>query len=81
MARPIPEQAGPTDWVAGASVMIRRAVFDAVGLLDDGYFMYFEEVDFCLRALPGRLALLVRPGLPGGPPGRAEFGRHQGRPV
>ena len=38
------------DWVAGASLMIRRAVFDAVGVLDDGYFMYFEEVDFCLKA-------------------------------
>ncbi len=30
--------------------MVRREVFDAVGLLDDGYFMYFEEVDFCLKA-------------------------------
>ncbi len=31
-------------------MIIRRDVFDAIGLLDDGYFMYFEEVDFCLRA-------------------------------
>jgi GT2 family glycosyltransferase len=38
------------DWVSGASLFIRRAVFDAVGLLDEAYFMYFEEVDFCLRA-------------------------------
>ncbi len=30
--------------------MIRREVFEAVGLLDEAYFMYFEEVDFCLRA-------------------------------
>ena len=40
----------PTDWVAGASLMVRREVFEAVGLLDEGYFMYFEEVDFCLKA-------------------------------
>jgi N-acetylglucosaminyl-diphospho-decaprenol L-rhamnosyltransferase len=38
------------DWVAGASLMVRREVFDSVGLLDDGFFMYYEEVDFCLRA-------------------------------
>jgi N-acetylglucosaminyl-diphospho-decaprenol L-rhamnosyltransferase len=38
------------DWVPGASMMIRRRVFDAVGGLDDHYFLYFEETDFCLRA-------------------------------
>lgn len=47
---PIPEVESPVDWVAGASLMVRREVFEAVGLLDDGYFMYFEEVDFCLKA-------------------------------
>jgi GT2 family glycosyltransferase len=31
-------------------MMIRRAVFDRIGLLDEQYFMYYEEVDFCLRA-------------------------------
>lgn len=40
----------PTDWLPGASLMIRREVFEQIGLLDEGYFMYFEEVDFCLRA-------------------------------
>jgi GT2 family glycosyltransferase len=38
------------DWVTGAAMMIRREVFDAIGLLDEGYFLYFDEVDFCLRA-------------------------------
>ncbi|MEO1338558.1 MAG: glycosyltransferase, partial [Myxococcota bacterium] len=47
---PPPATAGPVDWVAGASMMIRRQVFEAVGLLDEGYFLYFEEVDFCLKA-------------------------------
>jgi len=40
-----------TDWVAGASMLVRTEVFDSIGLLDEGYFLYFEEVDFCLRAL------------------------------
>ena len=38
------------DWVPGASMMIRKAVFDAVGGLDERYFLYFEETDFCFRA-------------------------------
>lgn len=29
--------------------MVRREVFDAVGQMDEGYFMYFEEVDLCTR--------------------------------
>ncbi len=43
-------EAHPADWLSGASLMIRRAVFDSVGLLDEEYFLYYEEVDFCLRA-------------------------------
>ena len=38
------------DWVNGASMMIRREVFEEIGLMDDGYFLYFEETDFCRRA-------------------------------
>jgi N-acetylglucosaminyl-diphospho-decaprenol L-rhamnosyltransferase len=44
---PVPQ---PIDWVAGASMMIRRAVFDAVGGFDENYFLYFDETDFCFRA-------------------------------
>jgi len=47
---PVPEQACPIDWVAGASMIIRREVFEQVGLLDEAYFMYYEEMDFCLQA-------------------------------
>ncbi|MBD2075040.1 glycosyltransferase family 2 protein [Phormidium sp. FACHB-592] len=47
---PIADCPHETNWVAGASMIIRREVFDAIGLLDENYFMYFEEVDFCLRA-------------------------------
>ena len=50
VAPPAPIEASPCDWVAGASMIIRREVFDTIGTMDDGFFLYFEEVDFCLRA-------------------------------
>ena len=50
VAPPVRDCEHPTDWVAGASMMIRPGVFDSIGLLDDDYFLYYEEVDFCLRA-------------------------------
>jgi N-acetylglucosaminyl-diphospho-decaprenol L-rhamnosyltransferase len=40
----------PVDWVCGASMMIRPSVFAAIGGLDENYFLYFEETDFCYRA-------------------------------
>jgi len=39
------------EWVSGAAMMIRREVFEQIGLLDEGYFLYFDEVDFCFRAI------------------------------
>ena len=40
----------PVDWVSGASMMVRHDVLAAIGGLDENYFLYFEEVDFCHRA-------------------------------
>jgi hypothetical protein len=45
-----PETPQQVEWVSGASMMIRKEVFDCIGMLDEGYFMYYEETDFCLRA-------------------------------
>ena len=39
----------PVDFVLGAALMARREAIDAVGLMDEGYFMYAEEVDWCWR--------------------------------
>lgn len=38
------------DWVTGASFMVRREVLDRIGLMDAGYFLYFEETDLMTRA-------------------------------
>ena len=49
----IPERTREVDWVAGASLMIRREVLDAVGFFDESFFLYFEETDLCRRAANG----------------------------
>jgi GT2 family glycosyltransferase len=46
----LPTSTQKVDWLAGASMLIRTQVFDDIGLMDDGYFLYYEETDFCLRA-------------------------------
>ena len=38
------------EWTSFACVLIRRKVFEDIGLLDEEFFMYFEDVDFCKRA-------------------------------
>lgn len=50
IAPPPPTEQCQTDWVAGASMIVRREVFQSSGLMDERYFLYFEETDFCLQA-------------------------------
>jgi N-acetylglucosaminyl-diphospho-decaprenol L-rhamnosyltransferase len=37
------------EWVSGSSMLLRRRALDQVGLFDEGYFMYVEDMDLCTR--------------------------------
>jgi N-acetylglucosaminyl-diphospho-decaprenol L-rhamnosyltransferase len=50
VAPPVTDKPTKTDWVSGASMIIRREVFEAAGLLDEGFFTYFDDIDFCFNA-------------------------------
>lgn len=39
----------PVDWLLGACMMVRRSAIEKVGLLDERFFLYFEDVDWCRR--------------------------------
>jgi GT2 family glycosyltransferase len=41
-------ESGERDWISGACLMARRSDLEAVGLLDERYFMYAEDVDLCV---------------------------------
>lgn len=45
--------------LTGCSMLIPRSAFSEVGLLDEDYFLYFEDNDYCLRALKSGYACLV----------------------
>jgi GT2 family glycosyltransferase len=38
------------DWISGCGIMLRRSVIEQVGMLDERFFYYWEETDWCLRA-------------------------------
>ena len=64
-------QAREVPWVSGACMVIRRADLEAVGLLDERFFMYTEDVDLCMQvARRGRTVLYVA---------GAEVVHHRGR--
>ena len=38
------------DWLTGCGILVRRAVIEQVGMLDDKFFIYYEETEWCVRA-------------------------------
>ncbi len=47
---PTPPTDCEADWVSGASMILRRSMLEQIGLLDEGLYTYFDDIDICLRA-------------------------------
>ncbi|MEF3075497.1 glycosyltransferase family 2 protein [Methylobacter sp. Wu1] len=50
VAMPICSSPATPEWISFACVLIQAKVIDDIGLMDDGYFMYREDNDYCRRA-------------------------------
>ena len=47
---PKPQTATQVEWVSGACMILRKTMLDQIGLLDEGLYTYFDDIDICLRA-------------------------------
>lgn len=55
--------ATPVDWVSGACMIIRRKAIDQVGLMDERFFMYWEDADWCKRMWQAGWKVVYNPGI------------------
>jgi len=58
---PAPRHPAEADWVCFACALVRREVIEEVGLLDEGYFNYFDDVDYCRRVRQAGWRVLTWP--------------------
>ncbi len=56
-----PVATAPVDWVSGAAMLVRRAAIREVGLMDEGFFLYYEDVEWCHRMRRGGWEVLLEP--------------------
>jgi len=58
----VDEPAYEVDWVGGACLLARRKAIEMVGLLDENFFMYSEETDWCFRMVRNGWKVYYLPG-------------------
>jgi N-acetylglucosaminyl-diphospho-decaprenol L-rhamnosyltransferase len=62
--RPLPADARTSvDWLTGCCLLVRRDCWRQLGGLDEDYFLYYEDVDFCRRARAAGWSVVYEPGL------------------
>ena len=53
------------EYLIGAAVAVRRTMLDEIGLMDEGFFLFFEDVDLCARARRAGYRVVYEPGATG----------------
>lgn len=59
--RRFPDALAPVDWASGCAWLLRRDVMRTIGPLDEQYFMYWEDMDYCQRLWQGGWQVLATP--------------------
>ena len=55
------DQIRETEFISGCAMMIKRKVLENIGLLDEKYFLYYEDADFCQRAKQAGFKMIFVP--------------------
>jgi len=63
LAAPFPKKDKDLDWVSGALLGIRRGPYFELGMLDERYWMYQEDADFCRKARKAGYRVIHRPSV------------------
>lgn len=56
-----PTQVVPVDWVTGAAMLVRRDAIVQCGMMDEGFFLYFEDIEWCHRMRDHGWEILLEP--------------------
>ena len=57
------EEPFPVDFIIGACMFVRKSAMDAAGMLDEDYFFFYEEIDWCWRMRRGGWTVMHLPGI------------------
>ena len=61
VVRPTTDLITMPQWTSFACVLIKKEVFETVGYMDEGYFMYYEDVDFCRKTIEAGFTIVNTP--------------------
>lgn len=50
-------------WISGNFMMIKRKVVEKIGFLNEEYFMYFEDIDYCFKANKNNFKVMINPAV------------------
>lgn len=87
VGQPLPEKPEPVEAISGAFMLIDRAAIQRVGMMDEGYFLHCEDLDWCRRFrdagfrilfVPDAIATHAKGTSSSGRPVRTEWHKHRG---